>query len=74
MFKKPLFTLIDYFIDIVFLTDIILGFFTTVTDFRGKESWDSRLIYFIYSGTLRFYLDVLSIFGAGIFTQISPYL
>jgi hypothetical protein len=44
-----------------------------VPDLRGKESWDSRLIYFIYTGTLRFYLDVFSIFGAGVFMGIHPY-
>jgi hypothetical protein len=59
---------LDYVIDVAFLTDIILGFFTTVPDLRGKESWDSRVIYFIYTSTLRYYLDCLSILGAGVFT------
>ena len=73
IFKRPAFTALDYIIDIAFLTDIILGFFTTVPDQRGKESWDSRLIYLIYTSTVRFYLDCLSILGAGVFTIISPY-
>jgi hypothetical protein len=57
----------------VFTIDIILGFITTVIDSRGKESYDSRLIYMIYTNTRRFYLDVLSLFGAGIFERISIY-
>lgn len=73
MFQRPIFVALDYLIDVVFLTDIILGFFTTVPDQRGKESWDSRLIYFIYTSTRRFYLDCLSILGSGVFMSISPY-
>lgn len=71
IFKSAGFIVLDYFIDFVFLTDIILGFITTVTDSRGKESYDSRLIYLLYTSTRRFLLDVLSMLGSGVFVAIN---
>jgi hypothetical protein len=73
IFNKTGFVLLDLLIDLVFLVDIILGFITTVKDKRGRESYDSRLIYLVYTSTLRFYMDALSILGAGVFVGIHPY-
>ena len=65
--------MIDYLIDFIFVIDIALSLLTTVTDNKGKESFDSRLIYLKYAGTLRFYLDSLSLLGISFLTDLNPY-
>ena len=67
--KKTKFVVIDYIVDFIFVTDICLSFFTSVIDNKGKESFDSRLIYLKYTGTTKFYVDFLSLFGISILTE-----
>ena len=68
-----LFKIFDSIVDVVFVADIILGFFTSVTNRNGIESFDSREIKEMYTSTKRFYADVLSVFGMGIFAHIHRY-
>ena len=56
---------LNLLIDFIFLVDIILMFFTSVINFRGRESYDSNLISTLYVSQFRFYTDVLSMLGAG---------
>ena len=62
----------DYTVDIIFVIDLIMGFFTSVIDTKGFISFDSRVIAKVYTSQFRFYADFLSIFGSGWFEQISP--
>jgi hypothetical protein len=39
--KQGIIVLLDIVVDVVFLADIILGFFTSVVSSRGRESYDS---------------------------------
>ena len=71
--KATLFVIVDTLIDIVFLVDIVLMFLTSTINERGKPLFDSRHIAAQYTKTFRFYLDFLSLFGAGVFESIHPY-
>lgn len=53
----------DQFIDIVFLFDLIIMFFTSYVDQIGAEITDSHMIAFEYMSTRRFYFDVASLLG-----------
>ena len=64
--------LLNFTIDLVFLVDIILGFFTSVIDSYGRETLDSKVIKEVYTSKPRFYADFLSIFGASVFENIHP--
>ena len=64
---------IDTFIDIVFVIDIILMFFTSVINKHGHETFDSVEIRKIYVSKFRFYADVLSVLGSGIFQNINQF-
>jgi len=66
-----LFRTFDSIVDFVFVADIVLGFFTSVTSRKGTESFDSTEIYENYTSHKTFYADVLSVFGMGIFANIS---
>jgi hypothetical protein len=68
-----LFKIFDSIVDFVFVADIILGFFTSVTNRKGTESFDSMEIYEIYTSQFRFYADVLSVFGMSIFASIHSF-
>lgn len=63
--KQPVSASIDLLIDIIFLCDVILMFFTSVINFRGRESHDSKLISILYTSQLRFYTDILSLLAVG---------
>ena len=56
--------ILDFVIDLLWLADIIVGFFTTVVDKRGKESFDSKLIAHRLTHSSRFYIDCLSMLEA----------
>jgi hypothetical protein len=49
---------LDIFIDLIFFVDIILGFFTTYMDKRGKEIKNRGKIALTYVKTKGFYCDV----------------
>ena len=53
----------DYTVDIIFVIDLIMGFFTSVIDTKGFISFDSRVIAKVYTSQFRFYADFLSIFA-----------
>ena len=61
---------VDIIIDCAFLFDVLIGFCTSVVPKNGIESFDSRLIFYYYTNTKRFYLDVLSILGTDVFIKI----
>ena len=64
---------IEYTIDVVFLVDLILTFFTSRQDKRGYEMKDHYSIFRDYTRTSRFLFDFLALLGMGFFTFISPY-
>ena len=64
---------LDSFIDLAFVIDIILMFFTSVLTKHGKETFDSVEIRKNYTSKFRFYADLLSVLGSGIFSQINKF-
>ena len=50
-------------IDLFFVADIILMFFTSFQDSKGKEQWDSFIVARNYMNTRRFVFDIISILG-----------
>ena len=50
--------------------DVLIGFCTSVVPKNGKESFDSRLIFYYYTNTKRFYLDALALLGTEVFIKI----
>lgn len=69
--NPPLFDYFNYLIDIVYLVDVIMMFFTSVLTRTGKESFDSGVIARSYTSTKSFWVDFLSLFGNGIFVKIN---
>ena len=67
------FLTIDLLIDLIFLIDVVLMFFTTFINNRGREVRDSRLISDNRIGSFMFWMDVLSLLGANLFQLISPF-
>jgi len=63
----------DTIIDLCFVADITVMFFTSTLDKRGRESKNSELIAHSYTRTLRFYLDLLSVLGAGVFENVNRF-
>lgn len=55
----------------VFVIDIVLMFMTSVISNKGKETYDQSVIFNQYTSRFRFYADMLSLLGAGIFQSIS---
>ena len=66
-FDELPFQVLDLLIDIVFVIDIFLMFITSVISNKGKETFDQSIIAKQYTGRIRFYADLLSLLGAGIF-------
>lgn len=72
--ESPWFKILDLVIDLVFVADIILMFFTSILVVKtGQESFDQRVIAKAYVGTTRFVTDILSILGSQVFTMIHHY-
>lgn len=55
----------DVIIDLLFVIDIVLMFFTSFQNNKGREEWDSFSVARNYMGTKRFAFDIISILGAG---------
>ena len=55
----------------IFLIDLILGFFTSFINHKGKESFDSDEIAAHHTDQPIFYTDLLSIFGNSLFQKIN---
>ena len=62
---------IDLAIDMVFVIDIALMFFTTRLNSKGKEIAVPYEIAKLYTSTRRFYFDSLSILGTKLFSRLS---
>ena len=58
-------------VDLIFLSDLILGFFTTFQNNKGEEEFNSHHIFNYHVKKYTFYTDFLSILGNSIFQQIS---
>lgn len=71
--KQPVMQTFDLMIDIIFFCDIILMFFTSVINFRGRESHDSKLISILYTSQLRFYTDAFSMLAVGPIVELNNY-
>ena len=67
---RPLFQAFDIMIDICFIIDILLMFITSATNKQGIESKDSVEISNLYTSTIRFKTDILSIFGSDFFVSL----
>ena len=58
------------FIDICFILDIIVSFFTSYLDIHtGREIVDGYKIMIHYGMSSRFIIDFISIFGSDVFTS-----
>lgn len=65
-------TFIDLFLDILFLIDNSLMFFTSFMTKHGVEVSCPYEIYLNYTRTWRFVFDSLSLLGSSVFTSIHP--
>lgn len=63
---------VDALLDVLFLIDKILMFFTTYFNKKGFEIKEHYLIFINYTRTWRFLFDTLSILGSYVFTSINP--
>jgi len=76
-FGLPIFFLdinykIDIVLDVLFLLDNVLMFFTSFVNKYGIEVFDPKVIFWNYTTTIRFVFDCLSILGSYIFKGIHP--
>lgn len=62
---------IDIVLDVMFLIDNVLVFFTSFQNRKGQEVTDFYMIYLNYTRTWRFLFDTLSLCGIYFFTQIN---
>ena len=60
---NPTMAVVDTIIDFIFFIDIVLMFFTSCINRRGKETFDSYEIAVSYMTTRRFCTDALSLLG-----------
>jgi len=60
------YTILDHFIDFVFLVDMYVNFKTSFLTERGLEEFDSHQIAMHYTTGLPFAFDCLSLLGAGV--------
>lgn len=63
---------INVVLDLLFLVDNVLMFFTTFENRHGEEIWDHYDIFKEYSRTWRFVFDSLSLLGLTFFKAIHP--
>lgn len=64
---------LDSFIDIVFLIDTIVMFFTSFIKKDGSEVIDSQEIAIKYMSSMRFYFDIAALLGTGPFESLWKY-
>ena len=60
----------DYVVDVIFIIDVIIMFWTTFSNRKGKEVWNQGEIARNYVTTMRFYTDILAILGGAAITSI----
>lgn len=53
-----------YLVDICFIIDLVLTFFTSYINIRGAEVFDSQSIAYNYMSSVNFYIDLLSVLGS----------
>lgn len=66
--KHPFTQFLDGAIDLMFLVDMILMFFTSFVTKSGVEEWDSKQVALKYVKSFRFVADFLSLLGTGVVT------
>lgn len=65
---------LNIIIDIFFILDIVLSFFTTYRDKHGKEIYSRKKIAKHYISHPRFLFDMLAVVGSSFLSQLSKYL
>ena len=58
----------------IYVIDIVLMFFTSVIDNRGKENFDTKLISYRRIYSLKFYTELLSVLGTDIISANNKFL
>ena len=71
IFETLAYRILDNLLDLIFLIDIVLTFFTSFLSNKGKEIKIQRLIALKYIPTTRFLYDCLSLLGANVFQVIN---
>jgi hypothetical protein len=61
---------LDSIIDVIFLVDTIVMFYTSFVTKEGKEIFDSKMIALNYMKTRRFYFDIAALLGTGPFESL----
>jgi len=64
IFNQSWWMVMENVIDVLFILDIILSFYTSFRDGRGGEQVRSQVIAQEYMTSLTFYFDILSVFGS----------
>lgn len=62
------FVLFDTIVDLIFMFDMVLMFFTSYLDKRGNEVKDTNMIAAKYVWSFRFLCDFLAVLGTGFLT------
>jgi hypothetical protein len=63
----------DILVDVIFVLDIVVMYFTSFQDIYGQEIYESSKVARNYMNTRRFWVDSLSILGIELFTYIDPF-
>lgn len=66
------FKIYEYFVDVIFLVDMLLMFFTSFQNKKGQEIKDSQEIAINYILSPRFYCDLFALLSSQFFVFISP--
>lgn len=77
-FKPPFlsyigFIIFDNIVDLLFVFDVILMFFTSVLTDSGSESYDSEDVSKMYMSAVRFKVDIISLLGSDVLSGIHRY-
>ena len=67
-------TIVSVIVDIIYVIDIVLMFFTSVIDNQGKENFDTNLIAYRRIYSLKFYTELASVLGTDIIAAHNKYL
>ena len=69
LMAHPLYNIFDFLVDICFVVDIIMQFFTSFMNRMGAEVFDSRKIFKLYAFSGRFIMDFLPLLGSEIIVK-----
>lgn len=70
--EETWYSVLDTFVDVMFLIDLVLMFWTTFRSKTGKEVWEQGAIAMNYCKSLRFFTDIGSILGSSLVTMAAP--